>query len=475
MRELNLKEMMNSRGNLLIMSAFSLDMDELGSNGTQKDDVDILISRINSGKDSVYREWREVTGDFDLDKIKRIILGVERDGKVNLIVKQIIKEYKTLVNARKIGMKYMKEYLKNSDTKLELIPFEEILEDYLQQRRILQNARREENFWEPAEIGLPQPTKNTLLKKMLDENSAIIAQQRKKIEDLEKALAEHEKAASGRSNTIMLLHDKLYKQDKQLTIVNQQVRRAERQSMRDQQTLSTLREHVSELEVKNINLRQDAKQNGLNITILNSEIKKLRERNSQMLEENKELKKEVTNLKKINSTQEETITQLRQQLEEAESTDLFLSAEEAKTIARMRALGFKGTSKELLASIRREEDIMTIEALESKNQELVQKMKELLEEKGNTTVKIEDIMEGLENIPNSPEKLIVMEKLGFYVFGNTPFSTQIRELIQKMHKAQQGIQNKQIIQGQTNISAAQLVMGNGTQNITNANMATRVE
>ena len=137
MRELNLKEMMNSRGSLLIMSAFSLDMDELGSNGIQKDDVDILISRINSGKDSVYREWREVTGDFDLDKIKRIILGVERDGKVNLIVKQIIKEYKTLVNARKIGMKFMKEYLKNSDTKLELIPFEEILEDYLQQRRIL--------------------------------------------------------------------------------------------------------------------------------------------------------------------------------------------------------------------------------------------------------------------------------------------------------------------------------------------------
>ena len=108
--------------------------------------------------------------------------------------------------------------------------------------------------------------------------------------------------------------------------------------------------------------------------------------------------------------------------------------------------------------------------MESKNQELVQKMKELLEEKGNTTIKIEDIMEGLENIPNSPEKLIVMEKLGFYVFGNTPFSTQIRELIQKMHKTQQEIQNKQIIQGQTNISAAQLVMGNGTQNITNANM-----
>lgn len=467
MRDLNLKEMMNSRESHLIMKAFSVDVDELGSNGTQKDDVDILISRLNSRKASIYREWREVTNDFDLDKIKRIILGVERDGKVNLIVKQIIKEYKTLVNARKIGMKFMKEYLTDSDTKFELIPFEEILDDYLQQRRILQNARREEKFLEPAEIGLSQTTENTLLKKTLDENSAIIAQQRKKIEDLEKALAEHEKAVSERSNTIMLLHDKLYKQDKQLTIVNQQVRRAERQSIQDQQKLSLSKMIASGFEKENEELRQDARQKENSIRQLNSQIKDIKEKYLQKQKENKELQEEVEKLRKINNTQQEEITQLRQ---EAETADLFLSVEEAETIAKMRAYGFKGTNKELLDSIRREEDIMTIEALESKNQELVQKMKELLEEKGNTTIKIEDIMEGLENIPNSPEKLIVMEKLGFYVFGNTPFSTQIRELIQKMHKTQQEIQNKQIIQGQTNISAAQLVMGNGTQNITNANM-----
>lgn len=469
MRDLNLKEMMNSRESHPIMKAFSVDVDELGSNGTQKDDVDILISRLNSRKASIYREWREVTNDFDLDKIKRIILGVERDGKVNLIVKQIIKEYKTLVNARKIGMKFMKEYLTDSDTKFELIPFEEILDDYLQQRRILQNARREEIFFEPAEIGLSQTTENTLLKKTLDGNSAIIAQQRKKIEDLEKTLAEHEKAVSERSNTIMLLHDKLYKQDKQLTIVNQQVRRAERQSIQDQQAISTLREHTSKLEKENASLRQETEQNEPNITILNSEIKKLRGENSKLLKENKALKKEFTFLEKLNNTQEKTITQLRQQLEEAESTDLFLSAEEANTVARMRAYGFKGTNKELLASIRREEDIMTIEALESKNQELVQKMRELLEEKGNTTVKIEDIMEGLKNIPNKAERLLVMEKLGFYVFVNTPFGTQIRELIQKMYETQQEIQNKQTVM------INQLVTGNGTQNITNANMAPRAE
>lgn len=467
MRDLNLKEMMNSRESHLIMKAFSVDVDELGSNGTQKDDVDILISRLNSRKASIYREWREVTNDFDLDKIKRIILGVERDGKVNLIVKQIIKEYKTLVNARKIGMKFMKEYLTDSDTKFELIPFEEILDDYLQQRRILQNARREEKFLEPAEIGLSQTTENTLLKKTLDENSAIIAQQRKKIEDLEKALAEHEKAVSERSNTIMLLHDKLYKQDKQLTIVNQQVRRAERQSIQDQQKLSLSKMIASGFEKENEELRQDARQKENSIRQLNSQIKDIKEKYLQKQKENKELQEEVEKLRKIKNTQQEEITQLRQ---EAETADLFLSVEEAETIAKMRALGFKGTSKELLASIRREEDIMTIEALESKNQELVQKMKELLEEKGKTTVRIEDIIKGLESIPNTPEKLIAMEKIGFYVFGNTPLGTLIKEQIQKTHKAQQEIQNKQIIQGQTNISANQLVMGNGTQNITNANM-----
>lgn len=461
MRDLNLKEMMNSRESHLIMKAFSVDVDELGSNGTQKDDVDILISRLNSRKASIYREWREVTNDFDLDKIKRIILGVERDDKVNLIVKQIIKEYKTLVNARKIGMKFMKEYLTDSDTKFELIPFEEILDDYLQQRRILQNARREEKFLEPAEIGLSQTTENTLLKKTLDENSAIIAQQRKKIEDLEKALAEHEKAVSERSNTIMLLHDKLYKQDKQLTIVNQQVRRAERQSIQDQQKLSLSKMIASGFEKKNAELQQDAKQKETNIQQLNSQIKDIKEKYFQRKKENKELQEEVENLKKINYTQQEEITQLRQ---EAETADLFLSTEEAETIAKMRAYGFKGTNKELLDSIRHEEEIMTIEALESKNRELVQKMNELLEEKGNTTVKIEDIIKGLKKIPNPVEQLLVMEKLGFYVFVNTPLGEQIRELIEEMCKNQQEIQNKQ------NIMINQLVTGNGTQNITNANM-----
>ena len=203
------------------------------------------------------------------------------------------------------------------------------------------------------------------------------------------------------------------------------------------------------------------KQKETNICQLTSQIKNIKEKNLQSEKENKELQEEIEKLRKISNTQQEEITQLRQ---EAETTDLFLSAEEAETIAKMRAYGFKGTNKELLDSIRHEEEIMTIEALESKNRELVQKMNELLEEKGNTTVKIEDIIKGLKKIPNPVEQLLVMEKLGFYVFVNTPLGEQIRELIEEMCKNQQEIQNKQ------NIMINQLVTGNGTQNITNANM-----
>ncbi len=470
MRDLNLKEMMTSRESHLIMKPLHLEVDEIGGIANRKDNVDILISRINSGKDTVYKVWRDETDDFNLDKIKRIILGIERDGKVKLIVKLIIDEYKTLINSKKRGMTFLKEYLKDSDTKNELIPFEQILDDYLQQRQEIQDSKRIEKYSKPADTGLTARTENALLRRTLEEHKATIAQQRKKIEEFERVIVELKTALEGRSKTNTLLRDKLDEQDIELAYTNHQLKKAERQKEQDQQRLSLFKGIASGFEKKIAELRQDARQKENSIRQLNNQVKDIQEKYLQREKENKELQEEIENLKKLNSVQEETITQLQQQLEEAESTDLFLSAEEANTVARMRALGFKGTSKELLASIRREEDIMTIEALESKNQELVQKMKELLEEKGNTTVKIEDIMEGLENIPNSPEKLIVMEKLGFYVFGNTPFSTQIRELIQKMHKTQQEIQNKQIIQGQTNISANQLVMGNGTQNITNANM-----
>mgnify|MGYP000904299128 len=80
MRDLNLKEMMTSRESHLIMKPLHLEVDEIGGIANRKDNVDILISRINSGKDTIYKVWRDETDDFNLDKIKRIILGIERDG-----------------------------------------------------------------------------------------------------------------------------------------------------------------------------------------------------------------------------------------------------------------------------------------------------------------------------------------------------------------------------------------------------------
>lgn len=461
MRDLNLKEMMNSRESHLIMKPLHLEVDEIGGIANRKDNVDILISRINSGKDSVYKVWRDETDDFNLDKIKRIILGVERDSKVNLIVKQIIKEYKTLVNARSRGITFRKENLKDSETKFELIPFENILDDYLQQRQEIRDAKRIKRYSKPAGTGLTARTENALLRITLDEHKATIAQQEKKIEEFERVIVELQKAIEGRSKTITLMRDKLDEQDIELAYTNQQLKKAERQREQDQQQLSLFKAFASGFEKKNAELQQDAKQKETNIQQLNSQIKDIKEKYFQRKKENKELQEEVENLKKINYTQQEEITQLRQ---EAETADLFLSTEEAETIAKMRAYGFKGTNKELLDSIRHEEEIMTIEALESKNRELVQKMNELLEEKGNTTVKIEDIIKGLKKIPNPVEQLLIMEKLGFYVFVNTPLGEQIRELIEEMCKNQQEIQNKQ------NIMINQLVTGNGTQNITNANM-----
>lgn len=419
MRDLNLKEMMNSRESHPIMKALTVDVDYLGDYGTRRNSTIDIISRINSGDASLINEsWQKLTGGFDLDKIERIINGIEDDGMLITIVRIIKSEYLRLVKQGKIKtISRQKDYDNGWGQCVYDAYFEELIDDFITHRKEIKEALQNEK-------------------------------------------EEREKAASffsifydeeDRKESFAPLSPNFLPQDKKIdgqkgglwveNIVEKAI------SEEQQTTIAQLREEAERLKQSN--------------TLLKKQIKNLKKKDAQTLKENKELQEKIEKLRKISNTQQKEITQLRQ---EAETADLFLSAEEAETIAKMRAYGFKGTNKELLDSIRHEEEIMTIEALESKNQELVQKMKELLEEKGNTTIKIEDIMEGLENIPNSPEKLIVMEKLGFYVFGNTPFSTQIRELIQKMHKTQQEIQNKQTFM------INQLVTGNGTQNITNANM-----
>lgn len=428
MEEIYLKKILNSREAQPTLNAFSGNLGKLVDKNNQKDDVDSLISRINNGDASLINEsWQKLTGGFDLDKIERIINGIEDDGVLNAIVGIIESEYSRLLKQGKTKAIFRKKEIFVDWTWITVDAcLEEHIHDFIIHRKEIKEALQNEK-------------------------------------------EEREKAASffsifydeeDRKESFAPLSPKFLPQDKEIdgqkvglwaeNIVEKAI------SEERQATIAQLREEAEKLKRSN--------------TLLKKQIKNLKKKDAQILKENEELQEEIENLEKLNSAQEETITQLRQQLEDAEPTGLPLSAEEADTVERMRALGFKGTSKELLDSIRREEDIMTIEALEDKNQELVQKMKELLEKKGKTTVRIEDIIKGLESIPNTPEKLIAMEKLGYYVFGDTPLGTLIKEQIQKTHKAQQERQNRQVIQGQTNISANQLVMGNGTQNITNANM-----
>ena len=422
MEEIYLKKNLNSREAQPTLNAFSGNLGKLDDKSSQKDDVNFIINRLNHGDASfVHESWQKLTGGFDLDKIERIINGIEDDGMLDAIVRIIKSEYLRLVKQRKIKTisrqrKYMSEWGQSVYDEC----FEELINDFITHRKEIKEALQNEK-------------------------------------------EEREKAASffsifydeeDRKESFAPLSPNFLPSDKELDGQTERLwaeNNAQRAIIDEQHTtIAQLKEEAEKLKQSN--------------TLLKKQIKNLKKKDAQILKENKKHLQEIENLKKINSTQEKTITQLRQQLEEAESTDLFLSAEEANTVARMRAYGFKGTNKELLDSIRHEEEIITIEALESKNRELVQKMNELLEEKGNTTVKIEDIMEGLKKIPNPVEKLLVMEKLGFYVFVNTPLGEQIRKLIEEMCKNQQEIQNKQ------NIMINQLVTGNGTQNITNANM-----
>lgn len=422
MEEIYLKKILNSREAQPTLNAFSGNLGKLDDKSSQKDDVNFIINRLNHGDASfVHESWQKLTGGFDLDKIERIINGIEDDGMLIAIVRIIKSEYLRLVKQGKIKtISRQKDYDNGWGQCVYDVYFEELIDDFITHRKEIKEALQNEK-------------------------------------------EEREKAASffsifydeeDRKESFAPLSPNFLPSDKELDGQTERLwaeNNAQRAIIDEQHTtIAQLKEEAEKLKQSN--------------TLLKKQIKNLKKKDAQILKENKKHLQEIENLKKINSTQEKTITQLRQQLEEAESTDLFLSAEEANTVARMRAYGFKGTNKELLDSIRHEEEIITIEALESKNRELVQKMNELLEEKGNTTVKIEDIIKGLKKIPNPVEQLLVMEKLGFYVFVNTPLGEQIRELIEEMCKNQQEIQNKQ------NIMINQLVTGNGTQNITNANM-----
>lgn len=489
MRDLNLKEMMNSRESHPIMKALQLGVDEIGGIANRKDNIDILISRINSGKDSVYKVWRDETDDFNLDKIKRIILGIERDSKVNLIVKQIIKEYKTLVNAKNRGMTFMKKCQKDSETKFELIPFENILDDYLQQRQEIRDAKRIEYYSKPAETGLTARTENTLLRRSLDEHKATIARQEKRIEELVRVITEHEKAIEGRSKTTILLRDKLDEQDIELAYTKQQLKKAERQREQDQQQLSLFKGIALGFEKKYTELQQDAKQKETNIQQLNSQIKDIKEKylqkqkenkelrqkltdiekqEAQTSKENKELQQEVEKLQEIGNIQQEEIMQLQQEL----SDTLYVPQIEYEMSEEEKQAFVDSFDDAVYEQVFYDDNLQKISELEEKNKELEANMQKIIEEQGQKYVSIDVLIKGLDDIPDTKEKLSLIEKLGIYVLGDTPCAKRILSLAREINRNLKEIQARQ---GQTNITANQLVMGNGTQNITNANMASRAE
>lgn len=426
MRDLNLKEMMTSRESHLIMKALTVDVDYLGDYGTRRNSTIDIISRINSGDTSLINEsWQKLTGEFDLDKIKKIIDGIEDERVLNAIVGIIKSEYSRLLKQGKIKAIFRKKEIFVDwnciavDTGLE-----EHIDDFITQWKEIKNV-------------------------------------------LQKEKEEREKAASifnifcGEKDcheSFVPYSPTFLPQDKELNgqkgglwvenIVEKTI------SEEQQTTIAQLREKADKLKQSN--------------TLLKKQIKNLKKKDAQILKENKKHLQEIENLKKINSTQEEEITQLRQEI-----TDTFyvpqieyeMSEEEKEEYAKF-------FDDAVYEQVFYDDNLQKISELEDKNKELEANMQKIIEEQEQKYVSIDVLIKGLDDIPDTKEKLSLIEKLGIYVLGDTPCAKRILSLAREINRNLKEIQARQ---GQTNISATQLVMGNGTQNITNANMASRAE
>lgn len=426
MRDLNLKEMMNSRESHLIMKALTVDVDYLGDYGTRRNSTIDIISRINSGDTSLINEsWQKLTGEFDLDKIKKIIDGIEDERVLNAIVGIIKSEYSRLLKQGKIKkIVRTKEIFVDWNSIKVHAGLEELIDDFVTQWKEIKNV-------------------------------------------LQKEKEEREKAASifnifcGEKDcheSFVPYSPTFLPQDKELNgqkgglwvenIVEKTI------SEEQQTTIAQLREKADKLKQSN--------------TLLKKQIKNLKKKDAQILKENKKHLQEIENLKKINSTQEEEITQLRQEI-----TDTFyvpqieyeMSEEEKEEYAKF-------FDDAVYEEVFYDDNLQKISELEDKNKELEANMQKIIEEQGQKYVSIDVLIKGLDDIPDTKEKLSLIEKLGIYVLGDTPCAKRILSLAREINRNLKEIQARQ---GQTNISATQLVMGNGTQNITNANMASRAE
>lgn len=426
MRDLNLKEMMNSRESHLIMKALTVDVDYLGDYGTRRNSTIDIISRINSGDTSLINEsWQKLTEEFDLDKIKKIIDGIEDERVLNAIVGIIKSEYSRLLKQGKIKAIFRKKEIFVDWNCIAVdAGLEEHIDDFITQWKEIKNV-------------------------------------------LQKEKEEREKAASifnifcGEKDcheSFVPYSPTFLPQDKELNgqkgglwvenIVEKTI------SEERQATIAQLREEAEKLKRSN--------------TLLKKQIKNLKKKDAQILKENKKHLQEIENLKKINSTQEEEITQLRQEI-----TDTFyvpqieyeMSEEEKEEYAKF-------FDDAVYEQVFYDDNLQKISELEEKNKELEANMQKIIEEQGQKYVSIDVLIKGLDDIPDTKEKLSLIEKLGIYVLGDTPCAKRILSLAREINRNLKEIQARQ---GQTNITANQLVMGNGTQNITNANMATRAE
>jgi hypothetical protein len=426
MEEIYLKKILNSREAQPTLNAFSGNLGKLDDKSSQKDDVNFIINRLNHGDASfVHESWQKLTGGFDLDKIERIINGIEDDGMLIAIVRIIKSEYLRLVKQGKIKtISRQKDYDNGWGQCVYDVYFEELIDDFITHRKEIKEALQNEK-------------------------------------------EEREKAASffsifydeeDRKESFAPLSPNFLPQDKEIdgqkggvwveNIVEKAI------SEEQQTTIAQLREEAEKLKKSN--------------TLLKKQIKNLKKKDAQILKDNKKHLQEIENLKKINSTQEEEITQLRQEITDTIYTpqiEYEMSEEEKEEYAKF-------FDDAVYEQVFFDDNLQKISELEDKNKELEANMQKIIEEQGQKYVSIDVLIKGLDDIPDTKEKLSLIEKLGIYVLGDTPCAKRILSLAREINRNLKEIQARQ---GQTNITANQLVMGNGTQNITNANMATRAE
>ena len=426
MEDFYIKKILNSREAQPTLNAFSGNLGKLVDKNNQKDDVDSLISRINNGDASLINEsWQKLTGGFDLDKIERIINGIEDDGVLNAIVGIIESEYSRLLKQGKTKAIFRKK---------------EIFVDWT---------------WITVDACLEEHIHDSIIhRKEIKEASQNEKEEREKAASFFSIFYDEE----DRKESFVPLSPNFLPQDKKIDGQKGELwaeNNAQRAIIDEQHaTIAQLKEEAEKLKQSN--------------TLLKKQIKNLKKKDAQMLKENKKHLQEIENLKKINSTQEEEITQLQQEI-----TDTFyvpqieyeMSEEEKEEYAKF-------FDDAVYEEVFYDDNLQKISELEDKNKELEANMQKIIEEQGQKYVSIDVLIKGLDDIPDTKEKLSLIEKLGIYVLGDTPCAKRILSLAREINRNLKEIQARQ---GQTNISATQLVMGNGTQNITNANMASRAE